>query len=551
MVVALLGILKAGGAYVPLDPSNPAQRLKYLLADCAPVLLLTDEVGRAALSGQALSIPAIDLGNGQRWSQCSVENLRATELGLRPDHLAYVIYTSGSTGEPKGAMNEHRAVVNRLHWMQQRYQLEERDRVLQKTPFSFDVSVWEFFWTLLNGARLVMARPQGHQDPAYLRELIEHTGVTRAHFVPSMLQAFLQGHRAGQCVSLRQIVCSGEELSAALQERFLASFGQVQLSNLYGPTEAAIDVTAWECRREDRYLRVPIGRPIANTQIYILDGHRSPVPVGVEAEIYIGGAGVARGYLNRPELTAERFVEDPFSATAGARMYKTGDVGRWRADGNIEFIGRNDAQVKIRGYRIELGEIEARLLEHARVKEAVVLAREDAPGERRLVAYYTVSALSDASPEGVGAEEPRGHLEALLPGYMVPVAYVQLERLPLTANGKVDRNALPAPTGSALVLAAYEAPLGPIEESLARIWAEALGVERVGRYDSFFELGGHSLLAVRVISRVRKLLDVRVDLMELLTGPTLAQFAKHIDVLLAYSQADRLPGSDGARGGVL
>jgi amino acid adenylation domain-containing protein len=341
------------------------------------------------------------------WSEIakkSTSNLDLRESGLRSRHLAYVIYTSGSTGQPKGAMNEHRALINRLQWMQNEYQLSVQDRVLQKTPFSFDVSVWEFFWPLLSGARLVVLQPEGHKDPAYLRDLIEKTEITTLHFVPSMLQSFLDQHRAGCCPSVRHVVCSGEELPASLQRKFFECLPQARLSNLYGPTEAAIDVTAWECQPEDRGHRVPIGRPIANTQMYILDPHRQPVPVGVAGEIYIGGAGVARGYLNRPELTAERFLSDPFSAESEARMYKTGDLGRWRTDGSIEYLGRNDHQVKIRGFRIELGEIEAQLLQHAQVKEAVVIAREDEPGDKRLMAYVVgdrsaPEAASDGAPE--------------------------------------------------------------------------------------------------------------------------------------------------------
>jgi thioesterase domain-containing protein len=303
----------------------------------------------------------------------------------------------------------------------------------------------------------------------------------------------------------------------------------VQLSNLYGPTEAAIDVTAWECRREERETRVPIGRPIANTQIYILDEHRRPVPIGVEGELYIGGAGVGRGYLNRPQLTAERFVEDPFSADAHSRLYKTGDVGRWRADGSIEYLGRNDAQVKIRGFRIELGEIEARLLEHARVQEAVVLAREDEPGEKRLVAYYTLADKTTAADEeAVSVEALRAHLQTALPEYMVPAAYVQLDRLPLTPNGKVDRRGLPAPEGDAYDHQEYEVPLGYLETVLAQLWRDLLQVDRVGRHDDFFALGGHSLLAVQLVSRIHLRLSVEVSVWKVIHYPTVAKLAMHL-----------------------
>ena len=342
--------------------------------------------------------------------------------------LAYVIYTSGSTGMPKGVMNEHRGIVNRLIWMQQSYGLDMQDVVLQKTSFGFDVSVWEFFWPLFTGARLAMARPEGHKDPAYLVETMRRNGITTIHFVPSMLQVFLDHAEVAQCSALRRVMCSGEALPSALVQRLRERIPQAILHNLYGPTEAAVDVTAWTCPPDKIPASIPIGRPIANTRIYMLDGHGQPVPVGVAGELYIGGVQVARGYLNRPELTAERFVQDPFSAEAGARMYRTGDLGRWLADGTIEFLGRNDFQVKIRGFRIELGEIEARLAEYAGMREAVVVAREDAPGDKRLVAYYTRWRESKRSEgETVGAEQLRSHLAEKLPEYMVPAAYVRLE----------------------------------------------------------------------------------------------------------------------------
>ena len=557
MVVGLLGILKAGGAYVPLDPGYPAERLAYMLQDTAPKVLLIQERLKDKLPKTAAHVVTLD----QDWhdiAEQSASNLDRRALGLCPHHLMYVIYTSGSTGEPKGAMNEHRALINLLGWLQDRYRLGEQDRVLQKTPFSFDVSVWEFFWTLLSGARLIMARPQGHQDPEYLRELIEQTGVTTMHFVPSMLEIFLEQHRAGQCASVRRVMCGGETLSVSLQKKFFECFPGVRLSNMYGPSEAAIDATSWECQSEDPRHSVPIGRPIANARIYILDGHAEPVPLGVAGEIHIGGAGVARGYLNRPELTAQRFVKDPFSDEADARMYRTGDVGRYWPDGNIEFLGRNDHQVKIRGYRIELGEIEARLRRQSTVREAVVLVREgathashgrsrtaepwtdrehaeraqrDVPGEKRLVAYV----VSEA--EDLDVARLRDALSRELPDYMVPSAYVRLEALPLTPNGKLDRRALPAPQEAAFSQREYEAPHGELESALARIWSEVLQVQRIGRQDHFFELGGHSLLAVQMMSRVRRHLGLEVSLQELFTQPVLQDFA----CLVSQSQRSRLP----------
>ncbi|WP_147488672.1 non-ribosomal peptide synthetase, partial [Burkholderia pseudomallei] len=433
--------------------------------------------------------------------------------------LAYVIYTSGSSGEPKGVMNEHRGVVNRLWWMQQTYALDERDAVLQKTPFSFDVSVWEFFWPLMSGARLVIAKPEGHKDPAYLSELIDRERVTTLHFVPSMLQAFLEDEGAARgCGSVKRVMCSGEALPPSLVKRFYRCLPDARLHNLYGPTEAAVDVTAWACDAEEGGASVPIGWPIANTRIYVLDGHGQPVPRGVAGELYIGGVQVARGYLNRPELTRERFVDDPF--VAGGRLYKTGDLARWRTDGSLEYLGRNDFQVKIRGFRIELGEIEAQLAKVAGVRETVVLARDSGSpaGEKRLVAYYTGNADVAAL-----REQATRHL----PAYMVPSAYVRLDAWPLTPNGKLDRHTLPAPADDAYARAEYEAPQGAKEEALAAIWKDLLPVERISRHDNFFELGGHSLLVIGLSEKLRAA-GLHADVRVVYRASTLADLAAHL-----------------------
>uniref|UniRef100_UPI000AB4325B amino acid adenylation domain-containing protein n=1 Tax=Pseudomonas sp. BIOMIG1BD TaxID=1758731 RepID=UPI000AB4325B len=423
---------------------------------------------------------------------------------------------------PKGAMNEHRAVVNRLLWMQEQYRLDVDDAVLQKTPFSFDVSVWEFFWPLFTGARLVMARPEGHKDPAYLRQLIREQGISTLHFVPSMLDVFLVHDATPDDLGLRQVMCSGEALPGSLVRRFKQQLPNVALHNLYGPTEAAVDVTAWDCTGplDATPDNTPIGKPIANTRLYLLDAQLQPVPLGVVGELFIAGVQVARGYLNREQLTAERFVDDPFSAEPGARMYRTGDLGRYLTDGNIEYLGRNDDQVKIRGLRIELGEIQARLTQLEGIKEAVVLAREDVPGDKRLVAYYT----SDAGHGKLPVEQLRQALLEHLPDYMVPALYVHLEALPLSPNGKLERKALPAPGLEAALVREYEAPVGDTEILLAQLWAELLNVERVGRHDHFFELGGHSLLAVNLISRMREH-GMEADVRGLFEQPTLAGYA--------------------------
>lgn len=398
MVIGLLAILKSGAAYVPLDPEYPPERLSYMVCDAGAALLLTQEKLRKSLPVTDAKIVELD-GHKASWASLAADDLDAREVGLHPRNLAYVIYTSGSTGAPKGAMNEHHGVVNRLLWMQQQYNLAPADRVLQKTPFSFDVSVWEFFWTLMRGARLIMARPRGHQDPAYLRNLIDEAGVTRLHFVPSMLQLFLDQYEEGTCGSLRQIVCSGEELSVALAQKCSRSLPSAHLSNLYGPTEAAVDVTSWEFSPSDSCDRVPIGRPISNVRVYVLDADWHPAPVRVADEIYLGGVGVGRGYFRRPELTASRFVPDPFSTTIGSRLYKTGDLGRWRADGAIEYLGRNDQQIKLRGFRIELGEIESHILRSGVIRDAVVSIRGQQAEDKRLVAYIVPGKQSQSFPD--------------------------------------------------------------------------------------------------------------------------------------------------------
>ncbi|MEV2122882.1 non-ribosomal peptide synthase/polyketide synthase [Pseudomonas aeruginosa] len=486
MVVALMAILKAGGAYVPVDPEYPEERQAYMLEDSGVQLLLSQSHLKLPL---AQGVQRIDLDQADAWLENHAENNPGIELN--GENLAYVIYTSGSTGKPKGAGNRHSALSNRLCWMQQAYGLGVGDTVLQKTPFSFDVSVWEFFWPLMSGARLVVAAPGDHRDPAKLVELINREGVDTLHFVPSMLQAFLQDEDVVSCTSLKRIVCSGEALPADAQQQVFAKLPQAGLYNLYGPTEAAIDVTHWTCVEEGKDA-VPIGRPIANLACYILDGNLEPVPVGVLGELYLAGRGLARGYHQRPGLTAERFVASPF--VAGERMYRTGDLARYRADGVIEYAGRIDHQVKLRGLRIELGEIEARLLEHPWVREAAVLAVDG----KQLVGYVVLE-----SEGGDWRETLAAHLATSLPEYMVPAQWLALERMPLSPNGKLDRKALPAPEVS-VAQAGYSAPRNAVERTLAEIWQDLLGVEQVGLDDNFFSLGGDSIVSIQVVSRARQ-----------------------------------------------
>ncbi|HEX8117689.1 MAG TPA: amino acid adenylation domain-containing protein, partial [Pyrinomonadaceae bacterium] len=391
LVVSLLAVLKAGAAYLPLDPTYPKERLAFMLEDAAAPVLLTQ--GR--LVGAAPTHRGQTFRVDEQWDEVEGLSDEDPRVGSDPGNLAYLIYTSGSTGRPKGVMIPHRGICNRLLWMQETYGLTPADAVLQKTPYSFDVSVWEFFWPLIAGARLVVARPGGHQESDYLAALIEREGVTVLHFVPSMLRQFLDDVEPGSCASVRAVICSGEALGRELQARFEGRLA-AGLHNLYGPTEASVDVSAWACERGSERRGVPIGRPVANTQLYVLDGGMHPVPVGVAGELYIGGIQLGRGYLGRAALTAERFVPDPFGAEAGGRLYRTGDIARHLSGGEIEYLGRGDEQVKVRGHRIELGEIEAALLRHERVRECAVVAREDAPGDKRLVAY-----LVPAEPERV------------------------------------------------------------------------------------------------------------------------------------------------------
>ena len=534
LVVALLGTLKAGGAYVPVDPGYPEDRIAFMLED-ASSLLLTQQRLTETLPLDVAERTTIRLDTD--WATIGRHDDSAVDDLSGPDDLAYVIYTSGSTGKPKGAMNAHRGICNRLLWMQDEYRLSERDAVLQKTPFSFDVSVWEFFWPLMTGARLVLARPGGQRDNRYLVDLIGREGVSVLHFVPSMLRLFLDEPDLRACSSLRDVICSGEALPLDLQERFFERL-DARLHNLYGPTEAAIDVTYWRCRRGETASSVPIGRPVANTSLYILDPAMRPVPIGWEGELHLGGVQVGRGYLDRPELTAERFVSDPFAAEPGARLYKTGDLARYLPDGNVEFLGRSDDQVKIRGNRVELGEIEHALSEHAKVKQSVVMAREDEPGEQRIVAYVVPAGA--AAP---GPSELRAWAEARLPDYMVPSAFVAIEAVPLNASGKADRRALPAPDRTRPDLdQAYVAPRSELETRLAGLWSEILGLDRVGVRDRFFELGGTSLQAARFVNALQEELGEFVYVVTVFDNPTIDGYAAFLRSDYAKAVAKVFPG---------
>ncbi|HEV7396496.1 MAG TPA: amino acid adenylation domain-containing protein, partial [Pyrinomonadaceae bacterium] len=493
MVVGLLGILKAGGAYVPLDPEYPKERLSFMLEDAGVRVLLTQEHLRESLAVSEVREICLD----RDWEVIARESRMNLAVESNAENLAYVIYTSGSTGKPKGTMLAHRGVNNCLLWMQDSLQITEKDRVLLKASLSFDASVWELFLPLIVGAGVVVARPGGHRDGAYLIESIIKHEVTTVHSVPSMLPIILDEKRLAEVSSLTRVICGGEALPVETAQRFL-SLSAATLHNFYGPTETSIGSINWICDPHLIKRTVPIGRPIANTQVYILDDNLQPVPIGVPGELHIGTTGLARGYLNQPGLTADRFIPNPFSDEAGARLYRTGDLARYLPNGDIEFLDRIDQQVKLRGFRIELGEIETILGKHPAVLENVVVAREDEAGEKRLVAYVV------SNKEIPTVSELRRYLKEKLPEYMIPGAFMVLEEMPLTPGGKLDRRALPGVEGRRLELqVSYVAPRTMTEEIVAGIWAEVLRVERVGVADDFFELGGHSLLATQVISRVR------------------------------------------------
>jgi amino acid adenylation domain-containing protein len=532
MIVGLLAILKAGGAYVPLDPAYPADRLAFILEDTQTPVLLTQEKFLQTLPPHQAQVICLDVD----WEIIAKNRQENPDFETNPDHLIYTIYTSGSTGKPKGVMITHRGIYNYLSWRQTTFQLTSKDKVLQTITFSFDPSVWQIFWPLCYGAKLVLPRPGGHQDPGYLIKLIDKEQITVTSLVPSLLRVLLEEPDIEKCQCLRHISCGGEALSIELIERFFVRLNLDNvLHNCYGPTEYSIGTTFWTCQRQTNHTIAPIGCPIANTQIYILDENLQPVPVGEAGELHIGGAGLARGYLNRPQLTQEKFISNPFDPSKVSRglamlnpysgqeskLYKTGDLARYLPDGNIEFLGRIDDQVKIRGFRIELGEITALLNNHPEIKTTVVIAREDNPGDKRLVAYCVVE-----QGRKLSASQIRLFLKTQLPEYMIPSAFVVLENLPLTPNGKIDRRALPVPEFSRqdgkLI---FVAPRDHLEIQLTQIWEEVLAVKPIGITDNFFELGGNSLIAVGLFVKIEKLCGRKLPLATLFQAQTIEEFA--------------------------
>lgn len=517
MMVCIYGILKAGAAYLPLDTNLPVERLRFIADDAKFKWLFYNHNNFSADL-----FPDIDCYDvGQLAKELSHNPTSKPRISTEANQLAYIIYTSGSTGEPKGVKCHHKGIVNRLDWMNRDYPISPEDNFIQKTPVTFDVSLWELFWPLQQGAKLIIEQPEGHKDPEQLVSTILAHQVSVIHFVPSMLNVFITHPRVRDCGSLKHIFCSGEALPLKTVKQTYEILDQVEIFNLYGPTEASVDVTSWHCSRENLKGSVPIGFPVANTRIYILDEHLNSVPLGVKGELYIGGVQVAAGYLNREQLTQERFLDDPFVQTQGAKMYKTGDVARYREDGAIEYLGRTDSQIKLRGIRIELGEIENIIEQHCPVSEVAVLVNS----KEVLFAYYTSNETASILFKDI--------LDQWLPDYMIPTHFIALDELPLSKNGKVDKRALQElDVEMADEAVNFVAPEGEIEELLAGIWKEVLGLEQIGSNQNFIALGGHSLAAIRVTTRINEEIEINFPLNKIFELPTIKEYASFIEETL-------------------
>ena len=531
MVVAFLAILKAGAAYIPLDPAYPAERTKMIIEDAKVEIIIT----QSSLAGLLTNMHVQTIVPAEQWLRIMEQPTTNLNLEIHPLQLAYVIYTSGSTGKPKGVTIPHAAICNHMLWMKKEFPLNADDLLMQRTPYSFDASVWEFYAPLISGARLLIANEDGARDPENIIETIVRHSVTVLQLVPSLLKALTAHPNFDLCSSLRRVYCGGEPLGHELIRSFYKLL-PAELYNLYGPTEVSIDSTFWHCRVEQDRERVPIGKPIANIRAYVLDEHLDPVPIGVYGELWLGGEGLARGYLGRPGLTASRFAPDPHDHRSGARIYRTGDRVRYRADGNIEYLERIDQQIKLRGYRIEPGEIEDALLAFESVKQALVITQPDINGNDRLAAYL----VPHQQESGVThASALKMFLQQKLPDYMVPSHYVWVDSIPLKTNGKIDRQSLPAiMMRESEPAPTFSAPFTPTEIALAGIWAEVLGEEQIDIHDNFFkQLGGNSLLAIQVMSRVRQRFRVSMGLQSIFVTPTLQGFAAEVDKLLTYQSA--------------
>ncbi len=520
MSIVLLAILKAGGCYVPLATDIPIERLRFICSDtAAKVLISTQPVDLANIN----HVKQLLMGNKTPWQGCAIDNPPLINQG---EDIFNIIYTSGSTGNPKGVMVPHQGIINRLRWMQEEYALDTNDRIAQKTPYNFDVSVWELFWPLITGSSLYYAKPEGHKDPEYLRDFIKQYHISILHFVPSMLGLFLQTPDIDSCHSIGKVFTSGEALQHQHNEAFFVKLPKAELHNLYGPTEASIDVSFYKCHPNDSHKSIPIGKPIHNTQLHILDQQLQPLPLGAAGELYIGGIGLASGYWNQPELTQKAFIDNPWFAKGhpSKKLYKTGDVARYLPNGDIEYLGRNDHQVKIRGFRIELGEIETQLRKINGVSEAIVINR-DVNGSSQLIAYIVSQQplLDNAAYASL--------LKQHLPEYMLPTAYCAIDQVPLSANGKIDRKQLPDIHLADLQQHEYIPPRNAIEKTLAEMWQHLLGIEKAGVLDNFFELGGHSLLAAQMLTRIRDTFHIDLPLRTLFEVNTIEGLAKIISAM--------------------
>ncbi len=536
LVISLHAIVKAGGAYIPLDPDYPQERLDYMIENSAAQYCLSQQNLSNKLNnftGQRIVIETLE-------STLKQQPDHAPDNNLHPDNIAYIIYTSGSTGQPKGVANSHQALANRLNWMQRSYPLDQHDTVLQKTPYSFDVSVWEFFWPLMTGAKLIIAKPEGHKDSHYLAQLIQQQHINTLHFVPSMLQAFIEEPEAKKCTNLKRIICSGEALPNSLNKQINRVLPHSTLYNLYGPTEAAIDVSAWTCQSSDNHTStVAIGKPIDNIQLYILDEQLQTVPIGVAGELYIAGIALARGYHHQAPLTAERFIPNPYGQ--GDRLYRTGDICKYREDGVIDYLGREDGQIKLRGFRIELGEIEAVLNQHRDIQQSVLIA-DSYHGTKALLAYITVhnKNYQQEKSEAELISQIREFLQSRLPEYMIPSGFMILPELPLSANGKIDRKALPAMTASATTEQRV-APETDSQQRIATIWQQLLKHEDFGIHTDLFLAGGNSLLALRLISELAREFGQRIRVEDIFTFPTIAGQANILDADKRHQLQDEWP----------
>jgi len=525
MMLGLLGILKAGAAYVPIDPAYPEDRINYILKDAQTKFIICEK-NTKALFHSAKNVTCILLD--ERESVLAGLSTEAPQIVPGPENLMYTIYTSGSTGRPKGVMNQHEGPLNRLRWGRQRYQLDPlEDVVLQKTTFCFDVSVWELFWPLITGVKLVFAEPEGHKDSDYLKRVINEQSITTIHFVPPMLEVFLLSLSPGDCPGLRRIFCSGEALLSSQVASLQKKLPHVDLHNLYGPTEAGIEVTSWDAPSDfDGGATVPIGKPTANTKLYILNDQLTQMPIGSPGQLHISGIQVARGYHRRPALTTEKFITNPVGQDTYRRMYKTGDLACWLPDGNIAFLGRMDQQVKIRGFRVELEEISAVIKEVAAVEQVVVTIHQNETGNKRLVAYIVTKTTVEESII-------QAYLRTKVPEYMVPSIFISLSKLPLNTNGKIDRNALPAPNfNREKIEKIYVAPQTEIEELIHEIWSEVMQIEKIGIHDHFIELGGDSLTAIRAVIRINEAAELNLPINIIFQKNTIAQLAGYVEATI-------------------